>query len=260
MKKDISYITIILLLLAYIFIYPSMINKETEEPKDAQLDPYVMGTIKEYQENLANNNWEKAGESLTGEALLLHQRNTSNIQDNQTYKADLYDFKVKNFTQWEEVVIVDTSSTISNGENSEINNIRYNVIKLNGAWKIFGQERLIEGLPEGLNEEHREQAEEVVKRTIINITTGKWRLAVKDMTGIAKQEAERTISIGQKPIISDIDRLTVKTLQIDEELGWVWVNYNIINEMKQQSNIEMIFKVKNILGQWKIHRTEVIKL
>lgn len=254
-KRVVVFLSILIVTAISIYIFSKKTDLESAlEQKE------IEKAIQQYLVNLAANEWKKAEKYLTGEALLLHQRNTRNLQ--KTYLAELKEFKVLQLERWRDhAVLVTKAVLVQKPVHYEEYHQRIYLYKEDN-WKICSIEKLPEKLPQGINKEQGLKAQEVVEKTLMNITMGEWELALKDLTGTAREEGERTLACGQKPVSTEIEQITIEPVQIDQERGYFLVSYiikpNKINP--QGSRVWMYFRVKNILNHWKVYKTELIRL
>lgn len=228
-----------------------------------KLDPEVQEietTVKQYLVNLAANEWKEAEKYLTGEALLLHQRNTREL--GKAYIAELKDFKVVQLESWQDHAVLEVRIIlVQKADHYEEHHQRIYLCR-EDMWKISSIEKLPEDVPQGMNKEQVSKAQEVVEVTLLNITAGEWEAALKDLTGTAREEGERTLACGQKPVVTQIEKITIEPVQIDNHIGYFLVKYSIkpSNMNPQGSRVSMYFRLKNILDQWKVYKTEIVRL
>lgn len=243
-------------------------------PKRQSL-PAQESIITNYIHALSANEWENAGRYLTGEALILHQRNTTNLTNEYKAVVNKITFTEEHLLS-ENTAIITAISTTSQGENLEETAIRYTLNLTEKGWKISSTELLPENTPEAknkfaafVNQVLDRQAtaaalspEEIITKTLTLITQGQWQEALPYLTGVAKTEAQRTLSIGQKPIQSKISDINIKAAGLSDTVAWYEVSYDIEpNEINpQKRSVTMYFKLKNILDQWKIYKIEIVSL
>lgn len=248
------FMVVIMLVAALVTFLP-----EQDLPEDAPFPGEIEETVQGYVQALAANDWDKAGAFLSGEALLLHRRNT--LHATTPSRAEIRQMEKIRLQCWGRHAVAEIRCTLDlGGLHLEEHLLRLSLVK-EDQWKICGTEELPEELPGGYEEKEVPPAREVVQRTILNITAGRWEAALADMTGKARQEAERTLAVGQHPLSSEINGLRLTPIRIDGKVGWFEAVYGVKGfAHEEEATVKMIFRLKKIQGLWKVFDTELISL
>lgn len=236
-----------------------MSNKaETEQIKDKKKD-FVLGAaiVQVYNQAMADLDFDKAIALTTGatkaeatatkaQVGTLDKTTIKNIHWGEAYYLT------------DELAIVQAEVTTQKEDKTDTFAYEYTLYGPNDDWRIAKITPWEREAPEGIAK-NNEAALEVVKIVLTDIAGGNWEKASRQMTGSCKDEALKTLAIGQKPIKAEIEVLKSQVVLADEYSTWIEATYNTKDELtKDTRQLTMLFKLKYQDQKWLVANMDLL--